>query len=161
MGEAVRGRSFDATFAQLGTARYSGCRTPGCKTARGSSHIWTTSTYEESWKRTVFCKKSCGLMHASGFTTVRLNSRTGVEPAGVRSSPLQLVCWNLTLWCGRVILSCHCPMMGCVFWELQSAHPLDQLVSSCYFRESPQWRTSKQRGCCCSVEQHAPISGCA
>ena len=62
--------------------------------------IYAICHHVESWKCTVFCKRSCGLMHASGFTTVRSNSGTGVglSRPGLRSSPLQLV-WNLTQWC--------------------------------------------------------------
>ena len=138
VGRTRRERS-DATFVQFGTARM-------------QEELWAHATPQ-------------------GFTTVRPNSETGVglSRSGLRSS--QLVWWNLAQWCGRVILSCHCPRMGCVFWELQSATQSTSWISwlrslwntSCHFRESPQWRTSKQRGCCCccSVEQHAPISGYA
>ena len=61
-----------------------------------------------------------------------------------------------------MILSCPCPRMGCVSWELRSATLSTLWISwlrslrntSCSFRESPQWRTFKRRGCCCcSVEQ--------
>ena len=117
--------------------------------------------------RDLFTTSSLGSA-PSGFTTGRPNSGTGVglSPPGFKSSPLLRVWRNPTQWCGRVILSCHCPRMGCVSWELRSA-TLSTLwiswirslwITSCCFRESLEWRTSKQRGCCCcSVEQLAPI----
>ena len=94
-------------------------------------------------------------MHASGYTTARLNSGTGVglSRPGLRSSPLQLVWWNQTQWWKsdpELPLvpewaasfensdrppAPHCESIGFEVCGTRAAH----------FRESLQWRTCKQR----------------
>ena len=113
-------------------------RTPGWKTAKGSSHIMTTSArfvlHVEYWKCIVFCKRSCGLVHASGFTTARLNSGTGVglSQPGWRSLPLQLVWWNQTQWCGKSDPELPLSQNGLRVLGAPIGHPMyivDQLAS--------------------------------
>ena len=42
----------------------------------------------------MFCKRGCGLVHASGTARFNYGTGVGLSQPGWRSSPLQLVWWN-------------------------------------------------------------------
>ena len=50
------------------------------------------------WRCTRFCKRSCGVTHASGFTMEKpsFGTRVDLSRPGLRNSPLQRAWWNPT-----------------------------------------------------------------
>ena len=133
---------------------------PGCKTARGSSHILTTSTWfvrhVESWNIRIHHGKT------------QLWNRGGSQPAGVAELTLagRLVEPDAVVWKsdpelslsqgGLRVLGLHRPL--CIVDQLVSKSVEHELL----FQRIPTVKDLQAAWLlCCSVEQHAPLSGCA